>query len=612
MTHLRPITFLILILMTLHAWADRSPSYATTNLQVRIEAWPNGTFALNQFTCLRVTTPQEIDAISRRIINFNGALDTLTVLEAYTLTPTGKRIDLSPEAIKTQASAQENYGFSSNMQTILIFPEVTLNSQICYRRETLKHTPIVAGHLSIEYFLDPDEVMEKANIELIVHDPRVTVFARGLTGGPVPTKNGVRRYQYQHSIPEQPEIDHDAPSMDEAAPGLRLSSFKNYAAIASAYQKDAAPMAAITPEIQALADEITQGKGTLHEQVKALYHWTIKNIRYVAIHIGRGGWVPHSAASVLKNRYGDCKDKALLLEALLKAKGIESSAVLIQTDDLYTLPETPVLTAFDHVITYIPALNLYIDGTANFVPMGTLTRSMMDKPVLHVATGQLRRIPTTTHKDNLIDTTNTLKVTKDGYYKGTTLMRKRGHFESASRSSQFKNKAEPQEAIVNDLLHRTNETGTGTITPPDPEDLDVAWDVKSSYVLDPVSNVPGYGAFTLPIGLSSADLFIRASKRPRSAPYKYGGVCIPETIRDRYSIHFPDNIKITRIPAGVYFKEGKFSYHSSYKLIGDTLIAERTLKNTGTTVHCTAADYEIRRRLHKVLQRDMRGQVFYE
>ena len=75
---------------------------------------------------------------------------------------------------------------------------------------------------------------------------------------------------------------------------------------------------------------MTAGERDRRAQARKLYEWVSVNIRYVNIVLGAGGFVPHKAADVLKNGYGDCKDHVMLLEALLAAKGIKSSPVLIE------------------------------------------------------------------------------------------------------------------------------------------------------------------------------------------------------------------------------------------------------------------------------------------
>jgi transglutaminase-like putative cysteine protease len=95
-----------------------------------------------------------------------------------------------------------------------------------------------------------------------------------------------------------------------------------------------------------------------------------KNIRYVGVYLAKGRVVPHDAASVLRNKFGDCKDKATLMSALFAAKGIASEHVLINFGDTYTLPEPPTMAALNHSILYLPEFDLYDDPTAQFAAFG--------------------------------------------------------------------------------------------------------------------------------------------------------------------------------------------------------------------------------------------------
>lgn len=80
------------------------------------------------------------------------------------------------------------------------------------------------------------------------------------------------------------------------------------------------------------AAALTAGASGSLDKIYALSEFVQKEIRYVSIQIGIGGFQPHYASSVLANRYGDCKDKATLLSAMLQAIGIESYPILVHTD----------------------------------------------------------------------------------------------------------------------------------------------------------------------------------------------------------------------------------------------------------------------------------------
>ncbi|MBR7508631.1 transglutaminase domain-containing protein, partial [Mycobacterium tuberculosis] len=75
-----------------------------------------------------------------------------------------------------------------------------------------------------------------------------------------------------------------------------------------AYRARADDKLAVTPEIQALADELTKDVPGRREQTQRIYNWVRGNIRYVALYLAQGGYVPHPAGDILRNRYGDCKD----------------------------------------------------------------------------------------------------------------------------------------------------------------------------------------------------------------------------------------------------------------------------------------------------------------
>jgi hypothetical protein len=118
-----------------------------------------------------------------------------------------------------------------------------------------------------------------------------------------------------------------------------------------------------------------------------------RNIRYVAIYLGDGGIIPHDANSIIRNRYGDCKDHNALLIALLSAKGINATSALINSGSAFVVPKLPVIGPFNHVITYIPAWDLYLDSTAEMAPFGVLPNGEVDKPTLLTKLGKVGRTP---------------------------------------------------------------------------------------------------------------------------------------------------------------------------------------------------------------------------
>lgn len=101
--------------------------------------------------------------------------------------------------------------------------------------------------------------------------------------------------------------------------------------------------------------------------VAAVYGFVVTNTRYVALEFGIHGYKPYRVAQVLSRRFGDCKDKASLIVSMLKVAGVDARLVLLRMRHLGRLaPEPASLSAFNHAIAYVPALGLYLDGTAEF------------------------------------------------------------------------------------------------------------------------------------------------------------------------------------------------------------------------------------------------------
>ena len=199
------------------------------------------------------------------------------------------------------------------------------------------------------------------------------------------------------------------------------------------------PQSEVTAAIEEKAKQLTAGKAAL-DGIRALAEFA-QSIRYVAIstNLARGGgYVPHTADSVLKAAYGDCKDKANLLKALLKVAGVEAYMVSVHSGDpRYTQEQFPSPYQFNHAILAIktsPDVNLpasfthpqlgrllLFDPTDQSVPFGFLPDHEQNSLVLLLAgeLGGVVRTPSTKPGDNHIDRRWKLQLLAEGGLKGT-------------------------------------------------------------------------------------------------------------------------------------------------------------------------------------------------
>jgi len=201
----------------------------------------------------------------------------------------------------------------------------------------------------------------------------------------------------------------------------------------------AADRAQVTPAIAQQTAQLIAGKATELDKVRAIANFMQRDIRYVAIEIGIGGYQPHAAGDVFVNRYGDCKDKATLMSAMLRSAGIDSYLVLTQSERGVIAKQFPTPAAFNHMIIAIrlkqtpevaalPALvehpgtdNLLIfDPTDSTTPLGQLPIYLQGNMGLLVSEkdGSLLRLPFPKPDENSIKRSAKLALDSAGHLSG--------------------------------------------------------------------------------------------------------------------------------------------------------------------------------------------------
>ncbi len=107
-----------------------------------------------------------------------------------------------------------------------------------------------------------------------------------------------------------------------------------------------------TPEIATQAQQLVAGAPDFYTKVKNITEYIQNNIRYFVVERGIGGLQSHNAGDIFRNRYGDCKDKATLLIAMLGAVGIQAYYVPVDDRRGVIDPNAPSLYG-DHMIAAI-------------------------------------------------------------------------------------------------------------------------------------------------------------------------------------------------------------------------------------------------------------------
>ena len=234
-------------------------------------------------------------------------------------------------------------------------------------------------------------------------------------------------------------------------PATNSAAFRNFDTwidVSKWYAELADPQAALDDPLALKARELAASASTELEKIRAIGRY-VQNIQYVSIQIGIGGWRPHAAAQVFAKQYGDCKDKATLMRAMLKVLKLDSYAVLIYSGDRTRVREEWVSPGqFNHAIlavrvsdeTQSPAIVthptlgrlLVFDPTDPNTPVGDLPDHEQGSWALVVAggDGQLLRMPATPPEANTVERTADVTLAPDGSI--TAVVRERTVGQSAA------------------------------------------------------------------------------------------------------------------------------------------------------------------------------------
>lgn len=206
----------------------------------------------------------------------------------------------------------------------------------------------------------------------------------------------------------------------------------------------------VTPEISKKVTSLVAGAKTLNDSLRAIHHWVAHDIRYVAITLGRGGYVPRDPDTVMRTGFGDCKDKTMLFLSALKSIGIAAYPVILNAG-IKVDESVPTIQQFNHMIAAVPTGTGYqfTDLTAEDTPYGKLPSSEDGHfgLVVRASGTQQIHLPDSTSTEQFDDVRITGSITTDGMFSGVFEERSRGgrsgfeemitseHFDSAAKSS---------------------------------------------------------------------------------------------------------------------------------------------------------------------------------
>ncbi len=386
------------------------------------------------------------------------------------------------------------------------------------------------------------------------------------------------------------------PPAGAAATALR--SFDTWADVSRWYSELSDPQGSPDDAIALKARELTAGAKTELEKIQAIGRY-VQNLQYISIQIGIGGYRPHHATDVFAKQYGDCKDKANLMRAMLRAVHIKSYLVLIYSGDRTRVREELVSPGqFNHCIiavrvgdeTKAPTVIehatlgrlLIFDATSETTPVGDLPDDEQGSLALVAAgpDGALLRMPVTAPEDNLWKREVEVGLAPDGSI--TASVRERFAGQSAANArSMFKGLARPDFARVVERWVSGAATGA-KFTKIEPADahaegrfsLDVEF-AAARYAQTMQNRLLVFKPAVVGSGSS-----VRLVEPKRKYPVVLDAGAFSETVRFK----LPEGFDVDEMPESVKIDSEFGTYTATYEVSGGHLVFTRSLVHRAATI----------------------------
>ena len=374
--------------------------------------------------------------------------------------------------------------------------------------------------------------------------------------------------------------------------------FVNWGEVGSWYSGLVAGRRDSSPEIKQKVAAITASASTQLAKMQAIARFVQKDVRYVAVELGIGGFQPHPALETLAKHFGDCKDKVTLMSTMLKEIGVDSYYVLINSERGVVTEASPPYPEFDHAILAVqlpagmkdaslvavmqhPKLGrvLFFDPTDDMTPFGLISGRLQANYAMLIApeASGLVEVPKLMPDLNAIERTAKLTLGASGTLEGTIQEVRVGDPAEGSRFAlrsvtRDVDQIKPIETV---LAHSLATYRITHATVSNLHQTEQPLEYNYSFVADGYAKTAGNLLLVRPrvIGTKTSD--VMESKEEREYPVEFFG---PELDTDLFEIALPAGYTVDDLPPPVDVDYGFAAYKSKTEVQGNALRYSRTFE----------------------------------
>jgi tetratricopeptide (TPR) repeat protein/transglutaminase-like putative cysteine protease len=568
--------------------------------------YPSGLSATYVQQVVKVFTSRGAEALRSQALGYAPGRQDIRVERARIWKPDGSAVEIHQEADHSTSEPWYRLYYDTRAR-VVSFPALAAGDvfELAWRSDDVASENLLSDYFGeVVPFADSVRKLEVRYVLIAPQGRRIysnEVALPGLEHGEKLLAGGVREHRWTVRNLPRVDVEMGMPGPGEGGRYVHVSTYPSWAEVGRFYEGLVREQLKPGPEVRAAAQRIAaEVKGRdgaasrsdeelRRELVRAVYDYVVTNVRYVGLEFGIHGYKPYQVDQILSRRFGDCKDKASLMHALLEVLGVDSRLVLLRMHRLGAIPEKPAsLAVFNHAILYVPEFDLWLDGTATGSGSRELPAEDRGATVLVLNPGSAPTftvIPDSRPEDNRQESEYRLVIGTDGSAKVAGTSRVSGVQASGHRRA-FQAQSERRSALEQALSSTFPGMRVDSVEVSDPSRIE--GDVALTFRL----SVPRFARVDEG-GLSLPPFGQRAPWTERYAPLstREHDLVLGQPFESHLVMRFalPPGLAPADLPAAQAEDTPFGSYRISIRAQGGDLVAESVVRITVSRIR--AADY---------------------
>ncbi len=528
---------------------------------------------------VKILTDEGIDECADRSFNYHRQYGSVDIVLARVIKSDGTEVvvgeDLVTDGTPPEIAAMDIYETNYREKTI-VFPNLEVGDAIEYLiHET--YEPLIENAFSGFYVLQQFDPVVEASVT--IKGPSSRPLKHVAKGGQVDfsetTDGGETVYAWRATELPKIELEPGMVPAAQFATRVIVSTSQTWEELSTYAWNLYEDRCAADTSVKKVVADITEGLESTEDKIEAIYYWIIKNVRYLGISMDRGMFLePHYASYTLEKEYGVCRDKAVLMVAMLKEIGVDAWLVFLNPSRK-TDTEVPNIF-FEHAIVAIRGEDgeyRYIDPTLDFC-------REMDCPYIGdrwvlVATEEgedIRKVPHIPAARNSAEITESSTLSDDGSIVGTVTITGRGMYEGILRTIARSTGNERIRMIAEGMvqgLYPGAELTDFEIT--DSDDLYTPMTMTLAYRIDGYAlDAEPYRLFRVPSASGQFDVLFQTffhrftGLEERKYPV---GIGVTLGMEERAEVEVPDGYLVENLPDDVDYKQGVIGLSMKYEYL---------------------------------------------